>query len=141
MTTNIRFSTVNDNVPLFTEAGLSIARGAWSVVDLDTATPEQRDMLEKHVGRIVQVHEHDAVRFLAACEPLELFDGTLRNAPGVDPASVAPIGQRHQIAAKVDAVEKQLAAEAAAAASASASDVTGDTTARGFASKKGATKS
>lgn len=99
MKTIIRFSTLNQDIPLFTEGGLDLAAKGWSSVDFDTATPLQRDSLELYLGRLLQVHELDADAFYGACAPLELFEGKLRYPVGTDLTTVAPIGRRHQAAA------------------------------------------
>jgi hypothetical protein len=141
MTTNIRFSTASDDIPLFTEGGFQIARGTWFAIDLDAATPEQRDLLEKYLGRIVQVHEYDETRFLEASAPLELCEGKLRYPLGTDLKTVASIGERHQVDAKVNAAEKARAAELAAQASTDAAATDGGDALRGIVGKKGAKQS
>lgn len=91
----VRFTTASDNIPLFTEAGLNIARGTWFGVDLDRATPEARDVIELHLGRLIQVHPEDADQFYAITQ-LEPFEGRFRYPEGTS-GDAPPIGQRHRI--------------------------------------------
>lgn len=93
----IKFATIN--APLFTEGGLSLSPN-WTAVDLDAIEPEGRDILEKYLGSIVQVHPDDEEVFVRATG-LELREGRLvgddigsrhskvNNAP-VNNAPIAP---------------------------------------------------
>lgn len=123
MSNNITIATANNGIPLFTEGGLNVTR-SWSTFDLDSATPEQRDLLEKYVGQIVQVSEHDVDRFAKASAPLELFEGRLRYPQSPEFENAPAIGTRHQKAA---AIAAELAAPPAS---------TDDTTPRGLIGKK-----
>jgi hypothetical protein len=97
-----RFLTIGEHVPRFSEHGLDIAR-AWRNIDVESLSPEARDMLELQVGRLVMIHEFDIDKYVAASAPLELFEGKFRYPFGTDLATVPPIGRRHQDAAAAKA--------------------------------------
>lgn len=92
MANNIRFITIG--TPIFLEAGLNLSE-RWQTVDVDTLTPEQRDVLEQQTGRIVGVHEDDAEKWAQASNGLELHEGKFRYPDDKTPERAMPIGKRH----------------------------------------------
>lgn len=121
MTTPIRFIA---SVPAFREAGLNIT-DKWQTVDVDSLTPDQRDLLEQTTGTIVMVHEDDQEKW-ASASGLEFHDGKLRYPDGKQPEGEQPIGKRNATTAARKAVTATATSTKPSRASASSSSAEPD---------------